>query len=83
MLPAASHLSMLSLALFPQVQVWKRRCWVVVRGDRSPEDAVSRSNQLSLSVEIYTRHEGSADHPTEGTILHLDLVHRIRRAKSK
>ncbi|XP_069181854.1 uncharacterized protein [Procambarus clarkii] len=65
-----------------QVQVWKRRCWVVVRGDRSPEDGVARTGTLSLSVEIYTRHEGS-NHPTEGTILHLDLVHRIRRAKSK
>ncbi|KAK8732343.1 hypothetical protein OTU49_007036, partial [Cherax quadricarinatus] len=70
-----------SISLF-RVQVWKRRCWVVVRGDRSPEDSVARTTQLSLSVEIYTRHEGS-NHPTEGTILHLDLVHRIRRAKSK
>ncbi|XP_042239049.1 uncharacterized protein LOC121877378 [Homarus americanus] len=70
-----------SISLF-RVQVWKRRCWVVVRGDRSPEDGAGRTNQLSLSVEIYTRHEGS-NHPTEGTILHLDLVHRIRRAKSK
>ncbi|XP_069979875.1 uncharacterized protein [Penaeus vannamei] len=70
-----------SISLF-RVQVWKRRCWVVIRGDRSPEDGATRSGQLSLSVEIYTRHEGS-NHPTEGTILHLDLVHRIRRAKSK
>ncbi|XP_064115452.1 uncharacterized protein LOC135221669 isoform X2 [Macrobrachium nipponense] len=70
-----------SISLF-RVQVWKRRCWVVIRGDRSPEDGAGRTGQLSLSVEIYTRHEGS-NHPTEGTILHLDLVHRIRRAKSK
>ncbi|KAF2347665.1 hypothetical protein FHG87_021580, partial [Trinorchestia longiramus] len=98
-----------SISLF-RVQVWKRRCWVVVRGDRSPADTSSaggvatptapatptrppskqgqegttgsNSGAISLSVEIYTRHEGS-NQPTEGTILHIDLVHKIRRAKSK
>ncbi|XP_018019077.1 uncharacterized protein LOC108675566 [Hyalella azteca] len=98
-----------SISLF-RVQVWKRRCWVVVRGDRSPADSTSgggmvtptapstpthpsstpingnssqsASGEISLSVEIYTRHEGS-NQPTEGTILHIDLVHKIRRAKSK